>query len=160
MIKNKNIITLFILTVLSIGVLILSIVNLTIQKNKNKRINIDVTKENQVVKLIDFEINPGEEVIYQVNLGNSKTNIFEVEIWFDSVDQSLKNILNVYTKYDTYQTTKFNIESINKENKIKFNYIKNLKYNTFDLIFYMDEDIGNEAQNLKFDFKTYINVKE
>lgn len=159
MIKNKNIITLFILTVLSIGVLILSIVNLTIEKNKNKRINIDVTKENQVVKLIDFEINPGEEVIYQVNLGNSKTNIFEVEIWFDSVDQSLKNILNVYTKYDTYQTTKFNIESINKENKIKFNYIKNLKYNTFDLIFYMDEDIGNEAQNLKFDFKTYINVK-
>ena len=157
--KNKNIITLFILTVLSIGVLILSIVNLTIEKNKNKRINIDVTKENQVVKLIDFEINPGEEVIYQVNLGNSKTNIFEVEIWFDSVDQSLKNILNVYTKYDTYQTTKFNIESINKENKIKFNYIKNLKYNTFDLIFYMDEDIGNEAQNLKFDFKTYINVK-
>ena len=160
MIKNKNIITLFILTVLSIGVLILSIVNLTVEKNKNKRINIDVTKENQVVKLIDFEINPGEEVIYQVNLGNSKTNIFEVEIWFDSVDQSLKNILNVYTKYDTYQTTKFNIESINKENKIKFNYIKNLKYNTFDLIFYMDEDIGNEAQNLKFDFKTYINVKE
>lgn len=159
MIKNKNIITLFILTVLSIGVLILSIVNLTIEKNKNKRINIDVTKENKVVKLIDFEINPGEEVIYQVNLGNSKTNIFEVEIWFDSVDQSLKNILNVYTKYDTYQTTKFNIESINKENKIKFNYIKNLKYNTFDLIFYMDEDIGNEAQNLKFDFKTYINVK-
>ena len=159
MIKNKNIITLFILTVLSIGVLILSIVNLTVEKNKNKRINIDVTKENQVVKLIDFEINPGEEVIYQVNLGNSKTNIFEVEIWFDSVDQSLKNILNVYTKYDTYQTTKFNIESINKENKIKFNYIKNLKYNTFDLIFYMDEDIGNEAQNLKFDFKTYINVK-
>ena len=160
MIKNKNIITLFILTVLSIGVLILSIVNLTVEKNKNKRINIDVTKENQAVKLIDFEINPGEEVIYQVNLGNSKTNIFEVEIWFDSVDQSLKNILNVYTKYDTYQTTKFNIESINKENKIKFNYIKNLKYNTFDLIFYMDEDIGNEAQNLKFDFKTYINVKE
>lgn len=160
MIKNKNIITLFILTVLSIGVLILSIVNLTVEKNKNKRINIDVTKENQVVKLIDFEINPGEEVIYQVNLGNSKTNIFEVEIWFDSVDQSLKNILNVYTKYDTYQTTKFNINSINQENKIKFNYIKNLKYNTFDLIFYMDEDIGNEAQNLKFDFKTYINVKE
>lgn len=159
MIKNKNIITLFILTVLSIGVLILSIVNLTIEKNKNKRINIDVTKENQVVKLIDFEINPGEEVIYQVNLGNSKTNIFEVEIWFDSVDQSLKNILNVYTKYDTYQTTKFNIESINKENKIKFNYIKNFKYNTFDLIFYIDEEIGNEAQNLKFDFKTYINVK-
>ena len=158
--KNKNIITLFILTVLSIGVLILSIVNLTVEKNKNKRINIDVTKENQVVKLIDFEINPGEEVIYQVNLGNSKTNIFEVEIWFDSVDQSLKNILNVYTKYDTYQTTKFNINSINQENKIKFNYIKNLKYNTFDLIFYMDEDIGNEAQNLKFDFKTYINVKE
>lgn len=157
--KNKNIITLFILTVLSIGVLILSIVNLTIEKNKNKRINIDVTKENQVVKLIDFEINPGEEVIYQVNLGNSKTNIFEVEIWFDSVDQSLKNILNVYTKYDTYQTTKFNIESINKENKIKFNYIKNFKYNTFDLIFYIDEEIGNEAQNLKFDFKTYINVK-
>ena len=158
--KNKNIITLFILTVLSIGVLILSIVNLTVEKNKNKRINIDVTKENQVVKLIDFEINPGEEVIYQVNLGNSKTNMFEVEIWFDSVDQSLKNILNVYTKYDTYQTTKFNINSINQENKIKFNYIKNLKYNTFDLIFYMDEDIGNEAQNLKFDFKTYINVKE
>lgn len=157
--KNKNIITLFILTVLSIGVLILSIVNLTIEKNKNKRINIDVTKENQVVKLIDFEINPGEEVIYQVNLGNSKTNIFEVEIWFDSVDQSLKNILNVYTKYDTYQTTKFNINSINKENKIKFNYIKNFKYNTFDLIFYIDEEIGNEAQNLKFDFKTYINVK-
>lgn len=159
MIKNKNIITLFILTVLSIGVLILSIVNLTVEKSKNKRINIDVTKENQVVKLIDFEINPGEEVIYQVNLGNSKTNIFEVEIWFDSVDQSLKNILNVYTKYDTYQTTKFNIESINKENKIKFNYIKNFKYNTFDLIFYIDEEIGNEAQNLKFDFKTYINVK-
>ena len=160
MIKNKNIITLFILTVLSIGVLILSIVNLTVEKNKNKRINIDVTKENQIIKLIDFEINPGEEIIYQVKLGNSKTNMFEVEIWFDSVDQSLKNILNVYTKYDTYQTTKFNINSINQENKIKFNYIKNLKYNTFDLIFYMDEDIGNEAQNLKFDFKTYINVKE
>ena len=84
---------------------------------------------------------------------------YDVEIIFDDVDESLSDLLFVYAKYNTYRTNMFSISEITRDNQLSFTYKLTSDYKYFELIFYMPEHIGNEAQNLHFDFKTYVNVK-
>lgn len=159
MYKNKNLITLFIMTTLSVFLLILSIFSLIKEEAIDKTIKINLTKQNEPIKLIDFTINPSEEIIYKVYLDAKNKISYDIEIWFESINESLKDILFIYVKYDTYRTNKLSVYDITKENKLRFNYIKLFKYKYFELIFFIPENIGNDAQNLDFNFKTYINAK-
>ena len=157
--KNKSIMPLFIMTTLSILLLILSIFSLIKIEKIDKKININLTTQNEPIKLINFTLNPGEEIIYKVYL-NAKNKIsYEIEIWFDSTNESLKDILFTYVKYNTYRTNKLSVYDLTKDNKLTFNYIKLFKYKYFELIFYIPKNIGNEAQNLNYNFKTYITAK-
>ena len=157
--KNKGLITLFIMTLLSVLLLILSIFSLIKKEEIEKKINININKEKEPIKLMDFDINPSEEVTYRVYLDAKYKISYDIEIWFESVSESLKDILFIYAKYDTYRTNKLSVYDLNNNNKLTFNYIKLFKYKYFELIFYIPDNIGNEAQNLDFNFKTIINAK-
>ena len=155
--QNKSIITLFIMTSLSILLLIFSLFSLI--KKEEKRINININKEKEIIKLIDFTINPSEEITYKIYLDAKNKISYDMKIWFTHVEESLKDILFIYVRYNTYRTNKFSVYDVNSDNKLMFNYIKLFKYKYFELVFYIPENIGNEAQNLDFNFKTFINAK-
>ena len=157
--KNKGLITLFIMTLLSVLLLILSIFSLIKKEEIDKKIHINLNNGNEPIKLMDFCINPSKEVTYRVYLDADYKNLYDIEIWFESVSESLKDILFIYAKYDTYRTNKMSVYDLSNENKLTFNYVKSYQYRYFEIVFYIPDNIGNEAQNLDFNFKTIINAK-
>ena len=158
--KGKiNLVSLFILTLLSV-ILLVSTITVNYKNVDNvQKIELNRNKFGEPVKLINFKINPGEEIIYRFYYDGEVDKEYPIEIWFESVDESLDELLFVYAKYDNLRTKESSVYSFNENNKLKFDFEKNSKYKYFELVFYMPEDIGNEAQNLKFDFKTYVDVK-
>ena len=156
---RKNLFALFILTLLSIGMLITSINVVVKQEYTENKIKIKLDNEDEPIKLVDFVINPGEEVTYRVYLDAKNQTTYDVAIWFESVDTSLTNILYTYARYDTYRTNSKSVTEITKDSKLNFNYDKSFQERYFELVFYIPSEIGNEAQKLDFSFKTFINVK-
>ena len=66
--------------------------------------------------------------------------------------------MSVYAKYNTYQTKQKSVTDCTSLNKLTFNVDLDKKNNYFELIFVMSEDVGNEYQNKKYDFDTYIKI--
>ena len=147
--NKRGLIFLFIAAIISVITLILALLNLRQDENH---------KEAKVVNIIDFTINPGDEIIYDV-VSNAKENInAKVEIWFTGVSSELKDVLNVYAKYNTYQTKETNLIEYTVINKLTFNIKLDKENNYFELIFSMPDDVGNESQNKKYNFDTHIKV--
>ena len=156
---RNNLYILFILTLLSIGMLTASISVVVKQEYTENKINIKLDNEDEPIKLVDFVINPGEEVTYKVYLDAKNQMTYDVSIWFESVDTSLNNILYAYARYDTYRTNSKSVTEITNDSKLNFNYSKSLQDRYFELVFYIPSEIGNETQKLDFSFKTFISVK-
>lgn len=150
--------SLFMLTLLSVILLMATgYVNYKYVESVQK-IKIKPGHENEPVKLMNFQIHPSEELTYRLYYEGVKNLSYDIEIFFDDVDESLSDLLYVYAKYNTYRTNMFSISEITRDNQLSFTYKLTSDYKYFELIFYMPEHIGNEAQNLHFDFKTYVNV--
>ena len=155
--NKRGLIFLFIAAIISVITLILALLNLR-QDENHEEILIEINKEAKVVNIIDFTINPGDEIIYDV-VSNAKENInAKVEIWFTGVSSELKDVLNVYAKYNTYQTKETNLIEYTVINKLTFNIKLDKENNYFELIFSMPDDVGNESQNKKYNFDTHIMV--
>lgn len=161
--KSFRTFTLFVIAILSVVLLIflpkfIGSNNLN-KNNESKEVQIDITNENATVDLIDFKINPGEEKIYQIKMNASAFKTYDFNIWFESESELINDLLFVYVKYNTTTTEKYDISTLNFDNQLSFSYSGSLMDNSFDLIFYMNEAAGNEAQNLSLDFKTCFSVK-
>lgn len=153
-----NLASLFILTLLSVILLMATgFVNYKYVESVQK-IKIKPGDQNEPVKLMNFQIHPSQELKYRFYYDGVKNISYDVEIFFDDVDESLKDLVFVYAKYNTYRTNMLSIDEVTEDNKLSFSYKKTSEHKYFELIFYMPEEIGNEAQNLHFDFKTYVNV--
>ena len=154
-----NLVSLLILTLLSVILLVSTIVVNYNNVDNVQKIELNRNKFGEPVKLINFKINPSEEITYRFYYDGEKDVEYPIEIWFESVDESLEDLLLVYAKYNNLRTKEDSVCAFTENNKLKFDFKKTSKYQYFELVFYMPDDIGNEAQNLQFDFKTYVDVK-
>ena len=68
--NKKSLIILFIAAIISVITLILALLNLR-DDEKHEELLIEVNKETKVVDIIDFTINPGDEIIYDI-VSNAK----------------------------------------------------------------------------------------
>ena len=157
--KDGNLFVLFLLTLLSVVLLGSSVFVAVDKENVDKKINVELNDGENPVKLMDFVINPGEEVTYRVYIDADNQNQYKVSVWFEKVNPSLNNILYAYARYDTYKTHSKSVTMLDSNNKLMFNYTKTQQYHYFELVFYIPSEVGNEAQNLDFSFKTFINVE-
>ena len=155
--NKKSLNILLIAAIISVITLILALLNLR-DDEKHEELLIEVNKETKVVDIIDFTINPGDEIIYDI-VSNAKEKInAKVEVWFTGVNSELEDVLSVYAKYNTYQTKQKSVTDCTSLNKLTFNVDLDKKNNYFELIFVMSEDVGNEYQNKEYDFDTYIKI--
>lgn len=157
--NKKKIISLFILSVISIILLILSIMYINSDKSKEKVLEVEINKEEVILDTIDMIINPGEEIKYKVVTNSNNEVKSKVEIWFVGVHKDLKGILNIYIQYDGNVTKKESITTYTPTNKLIFDKNLNKNDNYFDLIFEMPSNVGNNSQNKNYDFETHIKVK-
>lgn len=157
--NTKKVIILFILAILSIGGLLLTINHVIKDDPKEKKLELELNKEEKIVDAIDFTINPGDEITYKVVI-NTETSInAKVSIWFVGVNSELKNIINIYSKYENTETNKESITTYTQTNKLTFNINIDKVNNYFELIFEMPSDVGNNSQNKDYAFETHIKVE-
>lgn len=154
--KKNGYLSLFIVLLVSLGALGISISYSISNKSKEKPIEIEINKEQKIENIIDITLNPAESVSYKISTASSKNTNVEVSIWFENVDKELDNILSVYVKYDDITTPKQSIYSYTKLYSLTFT--KNMDTD-FELFFEMSPNIGNEFQNKKFDFDTFIEAR-
>ena len=154
--KKKSIFPLFLLFILSILILGFTIKYSLNNENEEKKIDIEINKDNKIVDIIDVMLNPADIIKYQLVTNMKEEVEIEVSIYFENVDKEIGRILTTYAEYDGVTTEKKLVYDVTNLNKIKFTAKSN---SIMYLYFELSSEIGNEFQNKKYEFDTYISMR-
>jgi short-subunit dehydrogenase len=154
--KKNGYFALFIMLIISLTALGISINFSLNNKNEGNKIEIEINKEQKIENIIDITLNPSDVITYKVVTNAQEKTDVKVSIWFEGVDKELDNVLSVYVKYGDITTPKKSIYTYTK--LYSLNFTKSLDED-FELIFEMFKDVGNEYQDKKYDFDTYIRAE-
>lgn len=117
------------------------------------------TKE--VITLKELNLIPGEKFSYDLNLKSKKNGKYRINLIFNELDDSLlKNYLNVVVINKDDILYEDLLSNSLKDNGIEFklDFYKNKPIN-LKIIYYLDQNVGNEVQKELALFELIVNVK-
>ena len=99
-------------------------------------------------------INPGEKSRQMINLGDYQGNI-TLEIWFEDVDLSLKELVNIKLGCDNYLSPAISLDYLMDNPQIISFHLSGQAFIEYELAI----NISNDMQNMELNFITYVKVK-
>lgn len=146
--------------IISLVFIITLIIILKFSKTNTFYININ-NETKEVITLKELNLIPGEKFSYDLNLKSKKNGKYRINLIFNELDDSLlKNYLNVVViNKDDILYEDLLCNSL-KDNGIEFklDFYKNKPIN-LKIIYYLDQNVGNEVQKELALFELIVNVK-
>jgi len=157
--KNKFVrIVLIVLSVMIlIGVALIIYILSTVNNHNIIKVNIR-DNATQVVEFQDLCLIPGEKCEYTISIGSDTSDKYKVELAFHEIaENTLKNYVHI--KIETNEEIVCNqlLATLFDNNNITlFVDLTEDKKNDIKIIYYLPEEIGNEAQNAEANFELLI----
>lgn len=154
--KTANVILIVLSALILIGV-ILTVYLMTADKNIIK-VSID-SEEAQEINFTDLELRPGESCEYTLIFRDTLNARYLVELDFRDCEPTytLKDYARLRIEHGGEVLCDDSLSSVFAGEALKLTVdFSEDKKNEFKIIYYMPEDVGNEAQNAEADFTLFV----